>query len=105
MLRRTVEINRLLDIYGELLTDRQKRILLLYYQQDFSLSEIAGEDGCSRQAVYDVIDRGSTKLHSYEKSLKFIQKSERREQYISELRQLLNGDLNPEIFRLLDQLE
>lgn len=43
----------LLDCYGELLTERQRQIAELYYNEDFSLSEIAGMHGITRQAVRD----------------------------------------------------
>lgn len=51
-----------LDYYGELLTARQKEVLTLYYEQDWSLSEIADQTGLSRQGVHDQIRRGSARL-------------------------------------------
>lgn len=58
-----------LDYYGELLTARQKEVLTLYYEQDWSLSEIADQTGLSRQGVHDQIRRGSARLVMLEEIL------------------------------------
>jgi len=41
----------LLDIYGELLTDKQNLAMNLFYNEDLSMSEIAQELSVSRQAA------------------------------------------------------
>lgn len=43
-----LELSLLFDYYGELLTEKQRTCFELYYNQDFSLGEIAGEAGISR---------------------------------------------------------
>ena len=45
-----VELMRLLDFYGAMLTDRQHEMLRLRLEEDLSLSEIAEGFGVSRQA-------------------------------------------------------
>ena len=45
-----MEITRLKDVYGALLTDRQAEMLSLFYDFDNSLSEIAEQYGVSRKA-------------------------------------------------------
>ena len=52
----------LLDFYGPLLTGRQQLCLDLYFNQDLSLAEIAGQEGISRQAVRDALVRGERAL-------------------------------------------
>ena len=62
---KNVKIGMLLDIYGELLTDKQKDILDLYYNNNLSLAEIAEEVGITRQAVRDSIVKGEKKLFRF----------------------------------------
>ena len=47
----------LYDFYGELLTEHQKRIYELVVLEDYSYSEIAKDEGISRQSVHDMIRR------------------------------------------------
>ena len=37
-LEKTQRVNLLMDCYGDLLTDKQRQYLSLYYEEDFSLS-------------------------------------------------------------------
>ncbi|TMD66216.1 MAG: RNA polymerase subunit sigma-70 [Chloroflexi bacterium] len=60
---------RLLDLYGALLTDHQRRILHLAWELDWSYGEIAARERVSRTAVYDVIRRTVTNLDDYERKL------------------------------------
>ena len=57
MKNQTYRMTMLFDFYGELLTERQKEFFDLYYNEDLSLSEIAENNGISRQGVRDVIVR------------------------------------------------
>ncbi len=59
----------LLDCYGELLTERQKELAELYYNEDFSLSEIAQMHGISRQAVRDSLRHSEQILAQTEEKL------------------------------------
>ena len=67
---KNLEFGYLLDIYGELLTEKQYEMLDLYYNGDLSLAEIAQQHGISRQGVHDSIKRGEELLLGYEKVLK-----------------------------------
>ncbi|HIW34735.1 MAG TPA: YlxM family DNA-binding protein [Candidatus Paenibacillus intestinavium] len=75
-LAKTTRINLLLDFYEELLTDKQRTIVIYYYHDDFSLGEIATEFGISRQAVYDNIKRAQQSLESYERKLGLLTRHE-----------------------------
>jgi predicted DNA-binding protein YlxM (UPF0122 family) len=60
---------RLLDLYGALLTDHQRRILHFAWEEDWSYGEIAERERVSRTAVYDVVRRTAANLDGYEKKL------------------------------------
>ena len=60
------------DFYGEFLTERQAKIFELYYNDDYSLAEIAQECGISRQGVLDALKRAQVKLKDMESKLGLI---------------------------------
>lgn len=64
----------LCDFYGELLTERQRQITELYVQENFTLGEIAGELGISRQAVHDALRSGQRSLEGYEEKLGLVRR-------------------------------
>ena len=68
-IKKTLEINRLLDIYGRLLTKQQFEIMSDYYYCDLSLSEISELRNISRTAVSDAIKTATKKLDKFEKSI------------------------------------
>ena len=47
----------LLDFYGELLTEKQRRACELHWNEDLSLGEIAQTVGMSRQGAWDILRR------------------------------------------------
>ena len=69
-INKTIEINRLLDIYGRLLTKQQFEIMSDYYYCDLSLSEISELRNISRTAVSDAIKTATKKLDKFEKNLR-----------------------------------
>ena len=62
-------LTQLFDIYGVLLTDRQRELFASYYLYDLSLSEIAEPEGKTRQNVYEQVKKVKQKLIEYEKLL------------------------------------
>ncbi len=72
-----IEISMLLDLYGEALTIKQRDYLNYYYNDDLSLSEIAENEGITRQGVRDAIKRAEALLFDMESKLKFSQKLEK----------------------------
>ena len=69
-----IEISILLNLYGNLLTDTQKNYMDLYYNQDYSLSEIGDNENITRQAVRTILVKSKRKLYEYEQKLKFMEK-------------------------------
>ena len=62
-------IAMLLDFYGEMLTEKQREFLEYYYNEDLSLSEIALNEGITRQGVRDAIKRAEHSLNEMEARL------------------------------------
>ena len=61
-----VSMSLLYDYYGGLLTEKQQSFFDLYYNQDYSLTEIAELSGISRQGVHDAIARAERQLRELE---------------------------------------
>jgi predicted DNA-binding protein YlxM (UPF0122 family) len=78
------EVGWLFGFYGPLLTERQRKLIALYCEEDFSLSEIAAREGISRQAAYDAVRRGAAQLESYEKQLGLLARHQRMTQGLEE---------------------
>ncbi|MCI9304502.1 putative DNA-binding protein [Clostridium sp.] len=85
-----VEISLLMDYYGPLLTEKQKSIMELYYNDDLSLAEIAELNSTSRQAIHDLIKRCYKQFLSYESKLNLLEKSLEKEKKISEFLNQVN---------------
>jgi predicted DNA-binding protein YlxM (UPF0122 family) len=69
MFEKNLEIGYLLDFYGDILPERRRDIMDLYYNDDFSLAEIAEQMGITRQAVRDSIKKTECELLFYEEKL------------------------------------
>jgi predicted DNA-binding protein YlxM (UPF0122 family) len=80
----------LYDFYGELLTEHQRHVYEDVVFHDFSLSEIAQEQGISRQGVHDLIKRCDRILAGYEQKLKLVEKFRRTQKMAGEIQGLLD---------------
>ena len=71
---KNLEISNLLDFYGDMPTQKQKDFLEYYYNEDLSLSEIAENEGITRQGVRDSIKRAEAQMLDMEKKLGLAEK-------------------------------
>ena len=69
-----VYYNELYDLYGELLTDTQKKYFEDYYFHNLSFSEMADTYHVSRNAVFKQIHIVIDKLNEYENKLHLLEK-------------------------------
>ena len=74
MFEKNLNIGYLLDFYGELLSERKRSVMDMYFNEDFSLAEIAVEIGISRQGVRDIIKKSEDELMFYEEKLGLAKK-------------------------------
>lgn len=66
---KNLDISGLLDFYGAVLTEKQRDVMVQYYNDDLSLAEIAENFGISRQGVRDAIKRGEAILLELEQQI------------------------------------
>ncbi len=84
-MEKNVQIGILLDIYGKLLTEKQRKLLEDYYNNDLSLSEIAENEKITRQAVRDNLKKGENNLFEYEEKLEMMKKDKSKKEKIKEI--------------------
>ena len=81
-IEKMIEIGLLFEQYKELLTDKQREIVSLYYEEDYSLGEISENLNVSRQGVYDTLKRSEKILRDYEDKLKLVSKLQEQEEFV-----------------------
>lgn len=89
-LKKKERVILLMDCYRELLTDKQKQYLTLYYEEDLSLSEIAEDLGVSKNAVFDNIKRSVMSLEKYESKLHILENHCKRLDLINKIEEEKN---------------
>jgi predicted DNA-binding protein YlxM (UPF0122 family) len=89
----------LYDRYGALLTDHQRQVLDLHLRSDWSLAEIASNQGTSRAAVHDIVRRSTRSLEDYEARLGLLKEATRRRRAVATLERELT-DLKQRMVQL-----
>ena len=85
MYEKNLEIAYLLDYYGGMLTDKQREVVDLYYNEDLSLAEIAEHAGITRQGVRDSIKRGEEQILEMEEKLGLVARIRSLEKALAEI--------------------
>lgn len=113
MFEKNLNISILLDFYGDILSERQREMLELYYNEDYSLSEIADKYEISRQGVRSVLKKGEKILFDMENKLQLAQRFtkmlEKSAQIANELeiinKSINNEDISLKIHDLITQIK
>ncbi len=87
-MEKIVEQGFLYDFYGELLTEHQKKIYEDVVYNDYSLTEIAKENGISRQGVHDLVRRCNHMLLEYENKLHLVERFMKIKENVSQMEKL-----------------
>lgn len=100
----------LFDIYGSLLTEKQRETLELYYNDDLSLGEISEESGITRQGVMNCIKTSERRLTELEEQLGLAARFSELGKLMEELERKLSGaelseNERAEIFRLIGEIK
>ena len=85
---KNMEITLLFDFYGDMLTEKQRDMIELYYDNDLSLAEIAENEGITRQGVRDSIKRGEQTLFEMEEKFHLAERSEKYFAMMEEISEL-----------------
>lgn len=90
----------LYDFYGELLTPHQRSIYEDVIFNDMSLSEIAEEQGISRQGVHDLIRRCDKILQDYESKLHLVRRFSEAKEKIGQIVELTENSGKEQMQRI-----
>ena len=77
---------RLLDVYGALLTEHQREACRLHLHEDWSFAELAEYLRCTRSGAHDLVRRALSQLDHFEERLGHAAEMERRDRVEAELR-------------------
>lgn len=105
LFEKNLNLGYLLDFYGELLNGRKRAVMDMYYNEDFSLSEIAEQIGISRQGVRDIIKKSEEELLFLEEKLGLAKKLSRLEKKAEQLCRLAEDtDASDELRSRINEL-
>ena len=85
IMSKELEIGELYELYKELLTVHQQKLVSDYYVYDLSLGEISENNGISRQGVYDTLKKAKAQLYEYENKLKLKENNDRMKELYADL--------------------
>ena len=102
---RIVEQSLLYDFYGELLTEHQQTVYEAAVFEDLSLSEIAKDEGISRQGVHDLLKRCNKSLEEYEAKLHLVAKFKLAQQKVEQIQSLAEAYKKSADASKIDEIE
>ncbi len=103
-MEKSIQISMLLEIYGNLLTDKQKDVADLYYNDNLSLGEIADELKITRQGVRKILVDAENKLYDYEDKLQLMKnRQEQQEQLTTIIDKVKDNNIKEELQNYKDR--
>ena len=103
-MEKIVKVAQLYDMYGPLLNEKQRDVINCYYNEDLSLQEIADNDGRSKQAISDMINRSVDKLFEFENELSLLKSKNELKASLFEIRELIESSNNKEAIQKLTEI-
>ncbi|MGC9100348.1 MAG: sigma factor-like helix-turn-helix DNA-binding protein [Caldisericum sp.] len=98
-------VKELLEVYSNLLTDKERKILTLYTDPALSGAAIAKKLKVSRQAIHDHIRRGINKMERCETKSKLLEKRRKKMKIFLEIEGILSKkELSKEDLQTLNKL-
>ncbi len=104
-LQEKIRYHQLYDIYGALLTDKQRAYFSYYYFDDYSLSEIAKIMDVSRNAVHEQLKTVTGFLDYYEEKLHILKRRDKRQQLLRSASGQLTKNQLVELLGELEKIE
>jgi hypothetical protein len=98
MMDDVVYYNDLYDLYGDLLTEKQKEYFEDYYFNNLSFSEMADNYNVSRNAIFKQIHIVTDKLQEYEDKLHLLSK---KNKLIEIIEKVDNKDIKEELEKII----
>ena len=103
-MEKIVDRGILYDAYGSLLTAHQRKIYEDAVYNDLSLTEIADNEGISKQGVHDLIRRCTKSLEAYEDKLGMVRRSDRIREACESLLALTEGEAHALVEDILKEI-
>ena len=107
-MEKNVEISILLDFYGALLTQTQRRAIREHYDEDQSFAEIGERLGKSRQAVHDAVSKGVSAIYEYEAKLGTMKRYlafDKKIEKISNMVDMINDDKKEDVIKSIEDIK
>ena len=103
MFEKNMNIGYLLDFYGDILPERKRQVMKMYYDEDLSLAEIAEIIDITRQGVRDMIKKSTEELLFYEEKLGLAKKLQNIQLHAANLTSLTQSISLPQ--DVMDEVE
>ncbi|SMG48093.1 sigma factor-like helix-turn-helix DNA-binding protein [Dethiosulfovibrio salsuginis] len=106
IIEKRVYLARLYDLYGALLTEKQRKAYEMHDLEDLSLSEISQELAITRQGISDQLQRARDRLEELERLLGFASRLDGFERQVRSIESLIDSSpgLSPDfiaVFRTI----